>query len=48
MNTDLLLRNAHIATMTLGTPYGLVETGALVISDGRVKWVGPEKELPVE
>ena len=48
MNTDLLLRNAQIATMTLGKPYGLVEKGALVISDGRVKWVGPEKELPVE
>ena len=48
MNTDLLLRNAQIATMTLGKPYGLVEKGALVISDGRVKWVGSEKELPVE
>ena len=48
MNTDLLLRNAQIATMTLGKPYGLVEKGALVISDGLVKWVGSEKELPVE
>ena len=48
MNTELLLRNAQIATMTLGKPYGLVEKGALVISDGRVKWVGSEKELPVE
>ena len=48
MNTDVLLRNAQIATMTQGKPYGLVEKGALVISDGRVKWVGPEKELPIE
>ena len=48
MNTDVLLRNAQIATMTPGKPYGLVEKGALVISDGRVKWIGPEKELPVE
>ena len=48
MNTDVLLRNAQIATMTQGKPYGLVEKGALVISDGLVKWVGPEKELPVE
>ena len=48
MNTDVLLRNAQIATMTLGKPYGLVEKGALVISDGRVKWVGAEKELPGE
>ena len=48
MNTYVLLRNAQIATMTLGKPYGLVDKGALVISDGLVKWVGPEKELPVE
>ena len=48
MNTDVLLRNAQIATMTLGKPYGLVDKGALVISDGLVKWVGAEKELPVE
>ena len=48
MKTDVLLRNAQIATMTQGKPYGLVEKGALVISDGRVKWVGPEKELPIE
>ena len=48
MNTYVLLRNAQIATMTQGKPYGLVEKGALVISDGRVKWVGPEKELPGE
>ena len=26
----------------------MVEKGALVISDGLVKWVRPEKELPVE
>jgi len=48
MKTEVLLRNAQIATMTLGKPYGLVEKGALVISDGRVKWVGAEKELPGE
>ena len=48
MNTELLLRNAQIASMTQGKPYGLFEKGALVISDGRVKWVGPEKELPGE
>ena len=48
MTTYVLLRNAQIATMTPDKPYGLVENGALVISDGRVKWVGPEKELPGE
>ena len=48
MNTDVLLRNAQIATMTPDKHYGLVEKGALVILDERVKWVGPEKELPVE
>ena len=48
MTTYVLLRNAQIATMTPDKPYGLLENGALVISDGRVKWVGPEKELPGE
>ena len=48
MTTYVLLRNAQIATMTPDKPYGLVENGVLVISDGRVKWVGAEKELPVE
>ena len=48
MTTYVLLRNAQIATMTPDKPYGLVENGALVISDGRIKWVGPEKELPGE
>ena len=34
--------------MATGKPYGLIENGALVISADRIKWVGPEKELPDE
>ena len=48
MNTYVLLRNAQIATMTPGKSYGLIETGAVVISADRIKWVGAEKELPDE
>ena len=28
--------------------YGLIENGALVISDDMIKWFGPQKELPDE
>ena len=42
----MIYRNALIATMATGKPYGLIENGALVISADRIKWVGPEKELP--
>ena len=45
---DLLLTDAHIATMRGGAPdsYGAIEVGALAIRDGRIAWVGPEAELP--
>ena len=39
---------ARIATMAAdaGTPYGLVEDGALAVQDGRIDWVGPRAALP--
>ncbi len=45
---DLLLTDAHIATMRAGVPdpYGAIEDGALAIRDGEIAWVGPEAELP--
>ena len=48
MTFSPLFRNAQIATMTPGKPYGLIENGAVVISADRIKWVGAEKELPDE
>lgn len=42
-----VLINATIATMTeTTTAYGLIEHGALAISGGIIKWVGPQSELP--
>ena len=44
---DLLLTNARIATMQENNvAYGVIETGALGIADGKIAWVGPESELP--
>ena len=40
-----LLRNAKIATMLPGEPYGLIE-GAVLIEDGLIRWVGPEADAP--
>jgi len=47
--TCTVLKNAKFATMVSGgLSYGLIEKGAVAISDGLIQWVGPEKELPVE
>jgi len=47
--TCTVLKNAKFATMVSGgLSYGLIEKGAVAISDGMINWVGPEKELPVE
>ncbi|MXZ59624.1 MAG: imidazolonepropionase [Acidobacteria bacterium] len=45
---DLLLTDAHIATMRGGAPdpYGAIEDGALAIRDGEIAWVGPRSDLP--
>ena len=38
---DLLLTNANVATMDGEEPFGLVEDGAIGISDGKIAWIGP-------
>jgi imidazolonepropionase len=44
---DLLLTDVHLATMSEGAaPYGIVEDGALAISDGNIAWLGPMADLP--
>ena len=42
----MLLRNATIATMTGDGAYGLIEKGAISHDDGKIRWVGPEADLP--
>ncbi|QGY00256.1 imidazolonepropionase [Roseovarius faecimaris] len=44
----MLLRNATIATMRDGAPYGLLRQAALWVKDGRIAWVGPDTECPAE
>jgi len=44
---DLLLTDAHIATMAAAAPgYGEIRDAALAISDGKIAWIGAQKELP--
>jgi len=42
---DLLLVNASLATMTEGTPYGVVVDGAIGIEDNTLVFVGPRSAL---
>jgi imidazolonepropionase len=43
---DLLLRDATVATMADGQPFGLVPNGAIGIAGGKVAWVGPDAQAP--
>ncbi len=42
---DLLIRQARLATMA-GDGYGVLDDAALAVRDGRVAWLGPDRELP--
>ncbi len=45
--TKTLFTNANIATMCGGgAPYGMIEDGAVVLSDDLIEWVGPATEAP--
>lgn len=43
---DLLLTNAAVATMADGAPFGLLRSGAIGISGGKVAWIGPAAQAP--
>jgi len=44
---DLLLTDARLATMTPGgSEYGILESGAIGIKDGRIAWLGPVGDIP--
>ncbi|MBK9607142.1 MAG: imidazolonepropionase [Betaproteobacteria bacterium] len=42
---DLLIRRARLATMA-GDGYGALDDAALAVRDGRIAWLGPDRELP--
>jgi len=43
---DLLLRNAHVATMEGTSGYGMLECGALAIAEARIAWLGTNDSVP--
>jgi imidazolonepropionase len=47
-NFDSLWLNGRLATMAGDVPYGIIETGALAVKDGRIAWVGPMASLPAD
>jgi imidazolonepropionase len=42
---ERLLTNARIATMS-GDDYGVIDDGAILLSDGRIAWIGPRAAAP--
>ena len=48
MRVDLLLRRVNLATMQARAddPYGSVRDAALAVADGRIAWLGRERDLP--
>ena len=43
-----LWRRARIATLAAGTPWGLIERGAVLVQGQQVLWAGAERDLPAE
>jgi len=43
--TPTILTNCRAATMAAGS-YGLIEDAALVLSGGRILWLGSDSDLP--
>jgi imidazolonepropionase len=43
---SLLICNARIATMLGGSPYGLVDNGAVLVTGGHIGWVGAMRDAP--
>ena len=45
---DSLWINAHLVTMAGTEEYGVIEHGAIAVRDGRIVWIGPAKDIPIE
>lgn len=49
MTGNYVLTGARLATMaSADTPYGLIEDGAVAVSDGRIVWAGPREKLSAD
>jgi imidazolonepropionase len=46
MKVDQLIRGVHLATFDTREGYGEILDGAVLAHDGRILWVGKEKDLP--
>lgn len=46
MSPTLVLRNATICPVSGDNALDLIEHGAIVITDDRITWLGPERDLP--
>jgi len=42
----MLFSNLKLATMTDGSPYGLIEDGAVLVENGLIAWAGSAKDAP--
>ncbi|MFC1880158.1 imidazolonepropionase [Thermodesulfobacteriota bacterium] len=45
---DTLWLNVNLATMTEGSPYGMVEDGVLVVGGSKIVWLGKRVDLPAD
>ena len=43
---DTLFIDCRAATMAEVCPYGVIEDAAIAVSNGKIAWVGPRKQLP--
>lgn len=46
---DLVIKNVQLITLdtvSVDAPYGLLEAGAVAVTDGVIKWLGPINEIP--
>ena len=49
MPARYILGGARLATMAgSGVPYGLIENGAVAVSDGKIAWAGDQADLPTD
>ncbi|UWQ39753.1 imidazolonepropionase (plasmid) [Leisingera aquaemixtae] len=49
MTGNYVLTDARLATMASSdTPYGLIEDGAVAVSDGSIVWAGPREKLSAD